>query len=88
MEPNTPQALVERLAKHPELCAQMAALLDEVENRAGTLGTADEAEDALVARVRQLGQAGLTAWAQRRCTELTAVAPPQARRGAKKNSGG
>lgn len=77
-----------RLEQHPELWTQVAALLDEVENRAGTLGTADEAEEALVVRVRQLGQAGLTAWAQGRCAQLTATAPAQARRGAKKNSGG
>lgn len=80
--------LAGRLAKHPELKAQVAALLDEVENRAGALGTADEAEAALIARVRQMGRAGLTAWAQGRSAQLNATAPAQARRGAKKNSGG
>lgn len=80
--------LAERLAKHPEVRAQVAALLDEVENRTGALGTADEAEDALIARVRQMGHAGLTAWAQARTAQLNATAPAQARRGAKKNSTG
>lgn len=80
--------LAERLAQHPELSAQVAALLDEVENQAGALGTADEAEDALVARVRQMGRAGLTAWAERRHALLNAAAPARARRGAKKNSAG
>ncbi len=32
--------------------AQVAALLDEEEAQAGALGTADEAEDALIACVR------------------------------------
>jgi hypothetical protein len=82
------RTLAERLAKHPELKAQVAALIDEVENRAETLGTADEAEDALIARVRQLGRAGLTAWAERRHALLNAAAPARARRGAKKNSAG
>jgi hypothetical protein len=80
--------LAERLAKHPELKAQEAALLDEVENRAGALGTADAAEDALIARVRQMGRASLTAWAERRHAQLNAAAPAQARRSAKKNSAG
>lgn len=80
--------LAERLGKHPELKAQVAALLDEVENQAGALGTADEAEEALIARVRQIGRAGLTAWAEGRSAQLNAVVPARARRGSKKNSGG
>lgn len=80
--------MAERLEKHPELKAQVAALLDEVENQAGALGTAEAAEEALIARVRQLGRAGLTAWAQGRNAQLNATAPAQARRGVKKNSGG
>ncbi len=49
----------------------MAALPDGVEDRAGTLGTADEAEGALVVRLRQLGRRGWPAWG---CAHLTAVA--------------
>ena len=45
-----------RLQRHPDLYAQVAALLDEVENRAGALNTGDEAEDAIVERMRQFGQ--------------------------------
>ncbi len=33
-----------RLRRHPQLYEQMAALLDEVENRAGALNTGDEAD--------------------------------------------
>jgi len=44
---------------HPQLHGQMTALLEEVENRAGTPNTADQAEDALVEHMRQIGrQAG------------------------------
>jgi len=42
--------LVARLQCHPQLYPQMAALLDEVENRAGALNTGDEAEEAIVWR--------------------------------------
>ncbi len=78
----------ERLAKYPELKAQVAALLDEVENRAGAQGTADAAEKALIARVRPMGRAGPTAWAEQRHAQLNAAAPARARRSAKKNSAG
>jgi hypothetical protein len=37
----------------------MAAPIDEVANRAGTLNTGDEVEDAIVARIRQLGRQAL-----------------------------
>ena len=59
-------ALMTRLQRHPELQAQVAALLDEVENRAGTLNTGDDAEDAIVARLHQFGVAA----------ELQGVAEP------------
>ncbi|MBI3885316.1 MAG: hypothetical protein HY302_06255, partial [Opitutae bacterium] len=52
--------LLARLQRHPQLDEHMAALLDEVENRAGTLNTGDEAEDAIVERIRQLGRQALT----------------------------
>lgn len=88
MNPERLDGLVNRLREHPEMVEQMEALLDEVENRAGLLGTADQAEDALVERMRCLGQAALTRWAQQRCAQLNASAPPQARKDSKKNSGG
>lgn len=81
--------LAARLAQQPvAVQEQVEALLDEIEDRAGTLTTADDAEDALVARLRQLGRAGLTAWAEQRSAQLNATAPAGARRGAKKNSAG
>ena len=54
--PENAADLFARLQRHPQLYAQMAALLDEVENRAGALNTGDEAEDAIVARMREFGR--------------------------------
>jgi len=82
------EALIARLRAQPEMAAQVEALLDEIDNRGGTLATADAAEEAVVARVRLLGQAALTAWAQQRCVQLNAERPAHARRGGKKNSAG
>jgi hypothetical protein len=81
------EELVRRLAMHPELMHQMRGLLDEVENRAGGYRTADEAEDALIERVRSIGRTGLNDWAKREAAKLE-TPPPRARRGAKKKSAG
>ena len=88
MTPEQLDALVNRLREHPEMLEQVEALLDEVENRTGALGTADQAEDAVVERMRSLGHAALTRWAQRRCEQLNDKAPPQARKDSKKNCDG
>jgi hypothetical protein len=72
------------LAQHPELMKQIERLLDEAENRAGALTTADAAEEALIGRPRQIGQAGLSGWAERETARLAAESPPGARRGSKK----
>ena len=42
MIPEKLAALVNRLREHPEMLEQVEALLDEVENRTGTLGSADQ----------------------------------------------
>lgn len=81
------ERLAKRLARHPELMSQVGGLLDEVENRAGALRTADDAEEALIGRMRQMGQTGLRDWAEREAIKLESP-PPGARRGAKKKSGG
>ena len=81
-------ALMTRLQRHPELQAQVAALLDEVENRAGTLNTGDDAEDAIVARLHQFGQHALTQWAEQRQAAVQPARTPGLRPGGKKNSAG
>ncbi len=45
-------AVVTRRQRQRQLPAQMAALLDEVANRAGAINTGDEAEDVIVERTR------------------------------------
>lgn len=87
-EMETAESLTARLARHPELMKQIEGLLDEVENRAGALTTADAAEEALIGRTRQIGQAGLSGWAQRETARLAAEPPSGARRSSKKKSGG
>jgi hypothetical protein len=80
--------LEERLAKHPGLRTQVERMLEEVENASGALHSADEAEDAIVERVRQMGREALQSWMLER---EKAVQPPREkglRRGGKKNCGG
>lgn len=77
-----------RLERHPQLYEQMAALLDEVENRAGALNTGDEAEDAIVERMRQFGRQALTQWAEQRHAAVQPARTAGLRQVGKKNSAG
>ena len=86
--PETAMDLSIRLQCHPELYAQVAALLDEVENRAGALNTGDEAEDAIVERMRQFGRQALTRWAAQRHSQVQPPPTPGLRQGGKKNFAG
>ena len=81
-----PATLAARLAREPQLCAHIERLLDEVENRSGQLTTADAAEDALVARVRAVGQTALQRWAEHQVQGLDR--PAGSRAAGKKNSSG
>lgn len=81
-------ALVTRLQRHPQLQAQVASLLDEVDNRAGALNTGDEAEDAIVERMRQFGRQALTQWAEQRHAAVQPERTPGLRQVGKKNSAG
>ena len=81
-------ALAARLQRHPQLEAQVTALLDEVENRAGTLNTGDESEDAIVERTHQIGQHALTQWAEQRHAAVQPARTPGLRQVGKKNSAG
>lgn len=80
--------LVARLQRHPQLYEQVSALLDEVENRAGALNTADQAEDAIVERMRQFSRRALTQWAEQRQAAIQPAGATDLRRGGKKNSAG
>lgn len=55
----------ERVREHPQLRARIERLLEVVEDAAGDLCKADEAEQRVVEELRRMGQAALQAWAER-----------------------
>ncbi len=77
-------ALVTRFQCHPPLQAQVAPLVDEVENRAGALNTGDEAEEAIVERMRQFGREALTQWAEQWHAAVQPARTPGLRQAGKK----
>lgn len=58
--------LAEHLRRHPELQAHIEEFLEVVDNSAGDVGKADEAEHRLIELLRQMGRNGLQAWAERK----------------------
>jgi hypothetical protein len=59
------ETLAERLKQHPELAERFEMILDIVDNAAGDVEKADEAERRAIEAVRQLGNEVLQDWAQR-----------------------
>lgn len=57
--------LVRRLGAHPELRSRTESLLLAVEDEAGELKKADEAEMRVIEEMRRTGKVALQAWAQR-----------------------
>lgn len=80
------QSLEERLRAHPVLYTRIEQLLGVVENAAGDVAQAAEAERQVIAELRQLGQEALQSWAARRqqAVELAAEADPALMRKEKK----
>jgi hypothetical protein len=58
------RSLEERLRDHPELRAKMESLLAVVENAAGDVEKAAEAERRVTEELRQMGHEALQAWAR------------------------
>ncbi len=56
------ESVAERLERHPELKARMERLLDVVENAAGDVRLADEAERRAIEELRQMGQEVMQGW--------------------------
>jgi len=54
---------------------QVEKLLEEMDDEAGKLITADEAEDALVERMHEMTREALESWARKREGKLNAQAP-------------
>ena len=78
MKPN----LEERLRHHPHLHARISHLLDLVEDAAGDLAHADEAERRVIEALRRLGQEALQGWAEHRqaAVQQRAEADPRLQR--------
>lgn len=64
------KSLEERLREHPEVRARIEQMLDVMENVAGDVVKADEAEQRLIEELRKMGQEALQAWANGQQQEL------------------
>jgi hypothetical protein len=82
--------LITRLKKHPKLFARMEELLGVVENAAGDIKKASEAETRVIEEVRQMGQEALSSWAAGRVEKVSEEAATRkgVRSAGKKNSAG
>jgi hypothetical protein len=63
---STPVELAERIRQHPELLVPLEEYLDVIDNCAGDVAKADEAEQRFFEVLRQLGLQGMHAWAERK----------------------
>lgn len=59
---STSKTLAEKLAAHPELEKRVSELIDIVEAESGHLDRADEAENAVIDNLKELGNELLTDW--------------------------
>lgn len=82
--------LVKRLSAYPELRCRMESLLLAVEDEAGELQKADEAELRVIEEMRRTGKVALQAWAQRQVDKTSQEAEQvgDVWREGKKNSAG
>jgi len=60
------RTLEERLREYPELRLRFAEMLAIVENAAGDIVKADEAEERVMQELRELWQSALQGWAERK----------------------
>ena len=78
------------LREHPQIRSRIAALLAVVNDAAGDLKRADDAEDRLLQEIRGLGREAMQTWAQEQVhqTEEDVHRTGRAHREGKKNSAG
>jgi hypothetical protein len=67
------KSIDERLKAHPILQGRIEAILDIVEDSAGEVARADEAERRMIEEIRQLGNEALHGWAKRKVEEEEVV---------------
>lgn len=60
----TEKRFVERLRQHPELLARFESILELAYSTDGPLQTADQVEELLIEKLRQLGNVSMNQWAQ------------------------
>ncbi len=84
------KTLEERLREYPGLYERISELVAVVENAAGDVVKADEAEQRVIEELRQIGQTALQSWAERKqaLVEQAAEADAQLVRKEKKVSSG
>ena len=58
------QRFLERLRQHPELMARFESILELAHNTDGPVKTADQVEELLIEKLRQLGNGSMNQWAQ------------------------
>jgi hypothetical protein len=63
------ESIAERLERHPALKARMERMLDVVENAAGDVRRADDAERRAIEELRQMGLEVMQAWGQKTANE-------------------
>ena len=82
------RSLEERLGDHPELRTKVESLLAVVENAAGDVEKAAEAERRVTEELRQLGNEAMHAWARRQAErkENAVAQQPGVQRKEKKTS--
>jgi hypothetical protein len=84
------EEMVQRLQAHPQIRSRIASLLLVVDDTAGDLKRADDAEERVIEEIRRMGQEALQAWAQGQvhATEQDVRRTGQAHHRGKKNSAG
>ena len=88
--PISDEEIVQRLQAHPHIRDRIVSLLAAVDDSAGDLRRADDAELRLTQELRRMGQEAMQAWAQGQVqvTEQEVRRTGRARREGKKNSAG
>lgn len=81
---------MKRIEKHPALLKRFEQLLSIVENSAGDIEKANEAEMRVIQELREMGNEALTAWGEQRVSTLTEnhKNTDDCYQAGKKNSGG
>jgi hypothetical protein len=63
------ESIAERLERYPALKARMESMLDVVENAAGDVRRADDAERRTIEELRQMGLEVMQGWGQKTANE-------------------